>query len=836
MQYNLIASENRRESMAGKKLLWILGLSIQLSYGAVMITKWADLPVGGIRTDTIGNWTYDQTKANDFVLKDRIFFASSSSRLSINATISGNWNNNTCGMIFCLDTQKNIVFNPGHLSFSINSEQVAQSSTGLFQLKNKASLEINSDFSITATQTSQFDQGVFNLQDASLQFINSNLSLDFSNNQNKIILFNLGRDANVTINGNSSQKTVILKGGIKVEDAKFELNLSNKQSNFEGFVELKGTSTFLLKLTNSQTTLTDYTENLNGTGQANFELNQSILNAKITGKQTDLNLSSSSVWNIFNSSETRDLTLQNSQIDFMQDPQGNRFGQTFVQKTLQANSLKGNGIFKLYADLGQKQIDTLNLQNAEGHHQIQVFYNPKTFSQILAQSINEQSNIVIANIANASQAVFEGGKTEMGLVIYQTNLKKITQNAQQTQWVISSIVPSGYSTLSKVLTTALNTPYRLFDLTNSVLALRLGDLRNYPKDYGLHFRIATGLNQLKETANTLKMQESWMHFSGGFDSNQIYFQRVDFFGIGLDITSLDSKHLVFALKSQAYGINLYYTSIFDNRFYFDLILKYSFSSSRLQSDQNLNFQTHLIHLGVEIGKKIAIGNHQNFFYIEPQSKITTGVILPLHSEFKDQNQEQIKGRLQTQFPLIIRSSFYLGYEWNTDLRGDLKFGSFAEYSLKNGGKILLSDPRNSIEREFKSDFDVGITAIGSIEIQKSWRFYLGLDSSFLGNYTTDITFNAGVRWSFGDRYIPPPPSNPSTNPDRLKIRYKPNISRRTIPLIKEDEIQQMKHYDRRNISTQQNRNKNRLYPSTSVKNPPIKIEGQKEYNRDIKRD
>lgn len=818
--------------MAGNKLLWIWGLSIQLSCGAVMITKWADLPAGGIRTDTTGNWTYDQTKANDFVLKDQIFFASSSAKLSINATISGTWGNNTCGMIFCLD-QKSVVFNPGHLAFSINSEQVAQSSTGLFQLKNKASLEINSDLSITATPTSKFDQGIFNVQDASLQLINSHLSLDFSNNQDKITLFNLSQNANVAINANSSQKTIILKGGIKVNNSKFELNLSNKQSNFEGFVELQGTSNFLLKLTDSQTTLTDYTEHLNGTGQANFNLTHSVLNAKITGKQTNLSLSSLSIWNMFDSSEVRDLTLQNSQIDLMQGIQGSRFGQTFVQKTLQANSLKGNGTFKLYADLAQKQVDTLNLQDAQGHHKIQVFYNPKTFSQILAQSINEQSNMVVASITNASQAVFEGGKTEMGLIIYQTHLKKITQNAQ-TQWVISSITPSGYSTLSKVLITALNTPYRLFDLTHSILALRLGDLRNYPKDYGLYFRIATGLNQLKETSDTLGVQEFWMRFAGGFDSNQIYSQRVDFFGLGFDITLLDSKHSVFALKSQAYGINLYYTSIFDNRFYLDLILKYSFSPSSLQFNQNLSFQAHLFHLGFEIGKKIAMQNHKNFFYIEPQSKFTSGVILPLSLEFND--QEKIKGELQTQIPLIARASLYLGYEWNADLNGDFKIGGFVEYSLKNGGEILLSDPRNSIEKEFKSDFDVGITAIGSIELQKLWKFYLGFDSSFLGSYTTDITFNAGVRWSFGDRYIPPPPPSPSTNPDRLKIRYRPNAPRRTIPLIKKEEITQMNHYDAKSVKTQQNGNKNRLYPNSSMKNPPMKIEGQKEYNREIKRD
>lgn len=818
--------------MAGKKLLWILGLSIQLSYGAVMITKWTDLPVGGIRTDTIGNWTYDQTKANDFVLKDQIFFASSTAKLSINATISGNWDQNACGMIFCLDAQKSVVFNPGHLSFSINSEQIAQSSTGLFQLKNKASLEINSDLSITATQTSKFDQGIFNIQDASLQLINSNLSLDFSNNQDKIILFNLGRDANVTINKNSSQKTVILKGGIKVEDAKFELNLSNKQSNFEGFIELKGTSTFALNLTHSQSTLTGYDEQLNGTGQASFNLKQSMLNAQIKGKQTDLNLSSSA-WNMFDSSEVRNLTLQNSQIDFMQNAQGSRLNQAFAQKTLQASSLKGSGIFKLYADLDQKQVDTITLQNAQGHHQIQILYNPKTFTQALAQAINEQSNMVVATIANASQAIFEAGKSEMGLIVYQTNLKKITQNAQ-TQWVISSIVPSGYSTLSKVLTTALNTPYRLFDLTNSILALRLGDLRNYPKDDGLYVRITTGLNQLKETPNTLAMQESWVQFAGGFDFNHNYSQRTDFFGIGLDITLLHSKHPMFALQSQGYGFNLYYTSIFDHRFYFDLIFKYSFSPSSFQSNQHLSFQAHLIHLGLEIGKKIAMQNHKNFFYIEPQSKITSGMILPL--TFKINDPETIKGELQTQFPLIARASLYLGYEWNTDLIGDIKIGSFVEYSLKNGGKILLSDPRNSIEREFKSDFDIGITAIGSIEVQKVWRFYFGLDSSFLGNYTTDITFNAGMRWSFGDRYIPPPQISQPSRSDRLNVRYRPSTPRRTIPLIKEDEIQQMKHYDQKSIPNQQNGNKNRLYPNLLPKNSPIKIQGQKEYNRSIKRD
>lgn len=810
-----------------------MGLGIKLAYGAVNITKWADLPIAGISTDTNGNWDYDQTKANDFVLKDRIFFASSSARLYINATISGDWNN-LCGMIFCLDTQKSVVFNPGHIFLALDSDQIAQGFTGFFQLQNKASLEINSDLTITATSMSNFDQGLFNIKDATLHFINSDLSIDLSNNQRRAILFDLSQNANVTINssGNSIQQKVLLKGGIKLANqAKFELNLSNKQSNFEGFIELQDNSNFLLKLTDSQATLTGYTDNLNGIGQANFDLTRSRLDAQITGRQTDLNLSSSSIWNMLHSSEIRNLTLQNSQVDFMQDAQ-DRFNQP--QKTLQANSLNGNGIFRFYADLDQRQIDTLILENAEGHHQIRISYNLKTFTQALAQTIDEQSNMVIANITNASQATFEANKSEIGLIAYQTHLKKITQNAQQTQWVISSIVPSGYSTLSKVLSTALNTPYRLFDLSNSILALRLGDLRNYPKDYGLYFRITTGLNQLKETPNTLAIQESWIQLAGGFDLNQNYRQRTDFFGMGLDTILLYSKHSVFTLRSQAYGINLYYTSIFDHGFYLDLILKYSFSPSSFQSSQNLGFQTHLFHLGFEIGKKIAMQNHKNFFYIEPQSKLTSGVILPLSFELNE--AEQIKGKLQTQIPLIARASLYLGYEWNTDLNGDFKIGSFVEYSLKNGGKILLSDPRSSIEREFKSDFDVGITAIGSIEFQKLWRFYLGLDSSFLGSYTTNITFNAGVRWSFGDRYIPPPPLEQPKALDHLKIRYRPSPPQRTIPMLKKEGIDQMKHYDEKIVKTQQNGNKNRLYPNPSIKNPPVKLQGQKEYNRAIKRD
>lgn len=818
--------------MANKKLCLFLGLGLKLT--AMTITKWSDLPVGGIRVDTTGNWTYNQTNANDFVLKNQIFFASSSAKLSINATISGDWSN-LCGMIFCLDTQTNIVFNPGHLNFSINTEQATKTSTGLFQLKNKASLEINSNLSITATQTSRFDQGVFNIQDAKLHFINSDLSLDFSNNQDKINLFDLSQNADVKINssGNSAQQTVILKGGIKVDNANFELNLSNRQSNFEGLVELKNASNFVLNLTNSQATLTHYNENLNGTGQASFNLKRSMLYAQLKGKQTDLNLSSSSIWYMFSSSEVRHLTLQDSQIDFMQDTQGNRLNQPFVQKMLQADSLKGNATFKLYADVQQKQIDTIQLQNAQGHHQIQIFYNPKTFTQALAEAINEQSNMIVAS-ANNPDATFEAGKTEMGLIVYQTDLKKTTQN-NQTQWVVSKIFASGYSTLSKILTTALNTPYRLFDLSNSILALRLGDLRNYPKDYGLYLRIATGLNQLKETANTLKMQESWIHLVGGFDRSYRYSQRTDFFGISFDVTSLDSKHPVFALNSQAYGIKLYYTSIFDHRFYLDWTLKYSFSPTHFQSNDNLDFQAHFIHFGLEMGDKFAIGGQKDFFYIQPEAKLTTGAILPLDFELKDQNQEQIKGKLQIQIPLIIRTALYVGYEWNTGLIGDFRIGSFVEYSLKNGAKTLLSDPRSSIEREFKSDLDVGFTAIGNIELNKIWRFYFGLDSSFLGNYTTSITFNAGMRWSFGDRYIPPPPINPSTSPDRLKIRYRPSPVRRTIPLIKQEEIQQMKHYDQKSIPSQQNRNKNRLYLNSSLRNPSI-IEGQKEYNREIKRD
>lgn len=793
--------------MANNKLLYLLLLSNLLS-GAT-ISKWSDIPTGGISQDTQGDFNYAENQTADFVLQDNIFFANQNASLNIRAIINGNWKAHNDGLIF-YNNGKQLTFNKGHLSFFINSSNAQNIGTGYFQLSNTATLDINSNLNITASASSDFSNGLFNINNSTLIFADADLYADLSNNQNiNPLLFYISGTSKVTINngGNQLAQSIVLKGGIETkEDSSLELNLLNSSSYLEGNINISGNAQFTLNLASSSATFTTYAENT--TQQSTLTLtNHSTLNATLIGNHTDLSMSGSSIWNMWGqmsvggkseNNQIRNLTLSSgAKVNFMNIPNGDsRFGNNFTQKTLSGTKLSGSGTFAIYGDVATREIDTITFDNAEGSHTFDILYNPNTFTQALAESINTAHRMVVATIKDAnSTATFSTLPTTMGLTSYTTHLQKLI-NGNSTQWLITNITPNGESPLTKALTTALNTPYRLFELSSQTLNLRLGDLRNYPKDFGLFFHYTIAQNNFKEDSNLTTGKDLFMSMVGGFDMNAIYKGHDDFFGFGFEINLMDTTTELFTSQSQSYGGFLYYTSIWSNRFYYDLILKYAYTPTEVDLGSlasSTSLSAHLLNLSAEVGKKFAFNSNKSFFYIEPQAKLTSGFISSTSLNTQDPNATSIKGVTDFQFPLLIKSSLYLGYEWNEGFIGDLKLGVFIDYSLFNGADTTLQDQWSAFSKTYDMDFDVGLSIISNITLQDYLRFYLQFDTSFMGAYTHDILFNAGIRWSFGDRYVPPPP--PPADPNRLKIRMLKGNTIRNIPTIRDNDKENMKHYE-----------------------------------------
>lgn len=777
---------------------------------AATISKWSDIPKTGIADNTNGDFTYNENGIKDFVLTDSIFFANPRATLSIRSKIDGNWKLANSGLIFN-NVGKQLTFNSGNISFYISSSVNIFGQDAYFQLKNNASLDINANLTISASATSNFrDVGLFGISASTLKITDANLSIDLSKTISPNLFYLTGAST-VEINsgGNKALQNIYLKGGIEVKDtSSFELNLANQSSYFEGVVSLADNAKFTLNLSDSNTTFTTYSQQTAG---ATLSLeNGSTLNSTIIGTNTDFIISSNSTWNMWGqnnngaganadfANEIRNLTIQNATVNFMNNEDGSkRFGQDFMKKSLTGNgTLTGAGTFAIYGDVASKGIDTITFAKADGSHTFDILYNPSTFTQALAEGISTADRIVVATIRDANtQAIFSALPTTMGLTSYTTHLEKLT-NGNGAQWVISNIIPDGESPLSKALTTALNTPYRLFESSSQTLNLRLGDLRNYPKDFGLYFHYSIAQNSFAGSSNLTAGKDLFMGMVGGFDMNAVYKGHDDFFGFGFEVDLLDTTTDLFTSSSQAYGGFLYYTSIWSNRFYYDIVLKYTYSPTELDLGDmasSTSFSAHLLNLSAEVGSKFAFNSNKSFFYIEPQAKLTSGFIAPTSLSTQDPNGTPIKGELDFQFPLLIKSSLYLGYEWNEGFIGDLKAGVFIDYSLFNGADTTLSDQWSEFKKSFDMDFDVGVSIISNITLKDYLRFYLQLDTSFLGSYTNDVLFNAGIRWSFGDRYVPPPP--PPADPNRLKIRKIRGNSVRDIPTIKKNDRSNMKHYE-----------------------------------------
>lgn len=789
------------------KTRFYLSLVVCNLLGGVTLQNWNDIPTAGITENTQGTFTYNEQNHTNLILEDNILFANSNANLSITTNISGNWKMIDGGLIFN-NNGKKLTFNSGNISFFINSNVDILGQGAYFQLSNNASLDINANLKITASAESDFSNGLFGIFNSNLHITDADLYLDLSNNQKPLpLLFSTTGTSSVKINdgGNKASQTIALKGNLDVAGGSFELNLYNKSSYFIGSVSLSNSSTFTLNLSNSSATFTTYSQQ---NGSANITSSSgSILNATIIGDKTDLDFSSNSVWNMWGNmnpntksedNQVNNLALSSgAKVNFMNIPNGSsRFGSNFTQKTLSGNKLSGSGIFAIYGDVATREIDTITFTDTDGSHTFDILYNPNTFTQALAGSINTADRMVVATVNNIDSKVeFSTLPTTMGLTSYHTTLTKQTNNGK-IEWLITNVTPDGESPLTKALTTALNTPYRLFELSSQTLNLRLGDLRNYPKDFGLYFHSTIAQNNFKEDTNLTSGKDLFVSMVGGFDTNTLYKGHNDFLGFGFEINLLSTTTKIFTSESQSYGGFIYYTSIWSNRFYYDIVLKYAYIPTDVDLGSltsSTSLSSHLLNLSAEVGKKFALNFNKDFFYIEPQAKLTSGFISPSSINTQDSHGTQIKGESSFQFPLLMRSSLYLGYEWNENFVGDLKFGTFIDYSLSNGSQTTLSDQWSKFEKNFDMDFDAGVSLISNITLKDYLRFYLQFDTSFMGNYTHDILFNAGIRWSFGDRYIPPPP--PPKDPNRLKIRKLKHDTIRSIPTVRDNDRGNMKRYE-----------------------------------------
>ena len=832
----------------------------------VTIQKWGDIPQAGITQNTEGVFTYNETTKQNFILSNNIFFQNSNAHLNIQTNISGNWQGQNTGMIFNGTNGGNnkgkYTFNKGNISFFINSSGINAFGQGAyFQLSGGSSLDINANLTITSSANSNFNNvGLFGVDGSTLKITDADLKIDLSNTTSPNI-FHLKGASVVEINtgGNKAFQNIFLKGGISLDgDSKFTLNLSNQNSYYEGVVSLTN-GTFEFNLSNSASaTFTTYSQQ-NGTATINLE-NSSTLNSTINGTTTDFIIKSNSIWNMWGQNNNggnghensiRNLTINGATVNFMNNENGsNRFGQAFEKKSLTGSgTLTGAGTFAIYADVGAKATDTITFAQGSGSHTFDILYNPNTFSQALASSISTADKMIVATIRDQNtDATFSALPTVMGLTSYTTHLERV-DNGNQAQWFITNITPDGQSPLAQALTTALNTPYRLFESSSQTLNLRLGDLRNYPKDHGLYFHYTIAQNSFVQDSNLTAGKDLFMSIVGGYDMNALYRGHNDFLGFGFEINLLDTTTDIFTSSTQSYGGFLYYTSIWSNRFYYDIIFKYAYSPT----DVNLgslasftSFSAHLLNLTAEVGKKFAFTSSRDFAYAEVQGKLTSGFIFPTSLSTSDPHGTPIEAQIDFQFPLLLRSSLYFGYEWNERFRGDLKAGVFVDYSLFNGADTILKDEWSKFEKSFDMDFDVGISIISNITIEDYLRFYLELDTSFLGSYSTDVLFNAGIRWSFGDRYVPPPP--PPADPNRLKVRKLRGNTVRDIPTIKKNDRSNMKHYEGSrnqiingyeestsqpqyspNYNEEENGNANRFYPRDTYTPTPSNTPVQRGY-------
>ncbi|WP_027326733.1 hypothetical protein [Helicobacter pametensis] len=459
--------------------------------------------------------------------------------------------------------------------------------------------------------------------------------------------------------------------------------------------------------------------------------------------------------------------------------------QTYA-RTLSLENLSGNnGLFRVYTDLGTNLADRVVANKASGDHIIQVIYRPQTF-----KIGSPDGRIVVARVDDpTTQVSFSGTQTEIGLKRYDTEIiKENAQGGTGFEWIIGQTTPVGISYSSKIIASILQSQYRAFALETDSLDRRLGGLEKIQRDSGFWVRSFIGQANKEATDYSTSATDKYYSIWSGADYNAKGLRGHNFLGVFFNYTGMNTESKDYVGNSSNFGFGFYNVFKAYSGFYFDLLAKYIYTSSKFEIS-NYSLETnhpkisnHKFLANFEMGHTFYLGEKRKSLYIEPQFQITSGYIQGYNTEFVDVGGERIFASVGHNAPVLMRLGTFVGRSFGDKISANIKAGTSIAYDVNSGGELNFSDSSNVLKKAQGGDFRMLLSAHADFKFADSLRMYTSFDASFFGSYNTVFNINLGLRFVFGRRndivadvpmvYNPYEPTPP------------PIDDRRTVPVIK----------------------------------------------------
>jgi outer membrane autotransporter protein len=388
---------------------------------------------------------------------------------------------------------------------------------------------------------------------------------------------------------------------IASQASQVQLNLSD--STLRGNVSVADSSTAELQLQASTWTG-------NATGVTSIALSDA---SSLTGQLNQVNalsLAQGSTWDLTGDSQVGDLTLDASQIRFN--------GSSGAYRTLQANTLTGDGTFALNTDLAAAQGDRLVVSGlASGDYQLLIHNTDNGVDPVPGSTLT-----VVQTAGGPASFAVAGGEVDAGTFVYdlQKNGNDWTLVQRQTDGGEEVVTPGTRSILG--LFSAAPTVWygELTTLRSRMGELRLGQGSSgaWVRTYGSQYNVSADAGvayQQRQHGITFGLDTPLPSSSGRWVMGVLGgYSRSD-----LDLSRGTSGQV------DSYYVGLYSTWLSDTGYYVDGVVKLN----RFQNDSTAqvsdgsrtkgHFRDNGVGASLEAGKHIKLAND---WYVEPFAQLS----------------------------------------------------------------------------------------------------------------------------------------------------------------------------------------------------------------------
>ncbi|ANV97916.1 hypothetical protein BBW65_03475 [Helicobacter enhydrae] len=654
------------------------------------------------------------------------------------------------------------------------------------------------------TQASDSAQTIFNFQSPTsgngaittlklknnIENTSGNIEFNFNAGDSRVSKAVGGDTSTITTNGANATTTFNLKNGA---NATIEQAIETSNSGVTN-IAFNGNSTLTLQGKKNQITT------ISATG-ANSTLNLSS-NAQATlGTPHNFNLLEIGKTN---QADSQSVGLSSSNLTFVVsvDTEATQTGSKIGGVDVGAS---GGTYGHAYSDrVVILSVGNNNQGNTALKEQIAVAIDPSQTSSIKYSSggTETEHNIAVATIKNRDDsnnvndalATFTSIETINGGEKIQVEFVKVATDANgkvngangkvdstasnntYTTYFLGKAISLGVdNTTQQALTSALSINYDLYIANLNSLNKRMGELRDNPYTQGVWARVFGGL---QESNFGLGARTSYVTAQGGYDYALETEGAKNYIGLAfsymhskgesnkatqasnaINVSGINTIYLS-NIQSSGYEIALYNSYVSNVGLYNDTIAKLSYITSDFSlsnsSDHNNTANNLGFTLSNEVGYRFILGEQQDYF-IDPQLELSLGYLnqsdFTTKMKTRSGKGNQLKALQESVFLARTRLGASFGKKIvEQDKNISLYVGTFYEYDLVTGGSNkLTTSTTKAYNPEFASNGRVVLNVGSNLELNQSTRVYVDVEKSFGDKLRTQLQFNLGARYSFGEK-------------------------------------------------------------------------------------